>query len=44
MLKQYEKVEEEKKKLAESKNKLEALIYEIKEKLENQEFISYTKT
>lgn len=43
MLKEYEKVEDEKKKLAESKNKLEALIYQIKEKMDNQEFLEYVQ-
>ena len=43
MLKDYEKVEDEKKKLAESKNKLEALIYQIKEKMDNQEFLEYVQ-
>lgn len=32
-----------KKKLAESKNKLEALIYEVRERLEQEEFISYSQ-
>jgi len=35
MLKNYEKAEEKKRSLSESRNKLEALIYETKDKLEN---------
>jgi hypothetical protein len=35
MLKNYEKAEQKKRNLAEAKNKLEALIYETKDKLEN---------
>lgn len=44
MLKNYEKAEDERKKLAESKNKLEALIYEIKHKLDNEEFMEFVQT
>lgn len=30
--------------MAESKNKLEALIYEIKEKVENEDFLQFVQT
>lgn len=36
LLKNYERVEEDRRKLAESKNKLEALIYEVRDKLESE--------
>lgn len=39
MLIEYEKMEHEKKMLHESKNKLESLIYETQDKLENEEFL-----
>ena len=39
LLKNYERVEEDRRKLAESKNKLEALIYEVRDKLESEEFL-----
>lgn len=32
-----------KKKLAESKNRLEALIYEVRERLEQEEFLEYSQ-
>jgi hypothetical protein len=39
----FEVKEEIKKKLAEAKNKLEALIYEIKDRLSQDEFVEYSK-
>ena len=41
MLKNYERIEEDQRRLAESKNKLEALIYEVRDKLESEDFLQY---
>lgn len=41
MLLEYERVELERKLFHESKNKLESLVYEIFDKLENEEFLEF---
>lgn len=43
MLRSYEEAEENRKKLAESKNKLESLIYQGRDKLENEEFLEFSQ-